>query len=72
MTSSILTSVESKLQEMKTTLVSAFDNSKTYSEAVQKSQIVIVTSSADEGYFNNTHCMKTSIYANLQTYANIW
>ena len=54
MKSSILTSVESKLQEMKTTLVSAFDNSKTYSEAVQKSPIVIDTSSADEGYFNNT------------------
>ena len=54
MKSSILTSVESKLQEMITTLVSAFDNSKTYSEAVQKSPIVIDTSSADEGYFNNT------------------
>ena len=51
--SSILTAVESKLQEMKSTLVSAIDNAKMYSEAVLK-QPVIDSSSADEGYFNNT------------------
>ena len=54
MKSSVLTAVESKLQEMKTTLVSAFDNAKTYAEAVQKTPIIIDSSSTDEGYFNNT------------------
>ena len=33
---SVLTAVESKLQEMKTTLVSAFDNARTYAEVVKK------------------------------------
>ena len=52
--SSILSAVESKLQEMKSTLVSAIDNAKTYSEAVLKQPVIIDSSSADEGYFNNT------------------
>ena len=53
---SIITSVESKLQEMKTSLVSIIDNmaSKTYSEAVQRRQVSIDSSSVDEGYFNNS------------------
>ena len=53
---SIITSVESKLQEMKTSLVSIIDNmaSKTYSEAVQRRQVSIDSSSVDEGCFNNS------------------
>ena len=39
---------------MKPTLVSAIDNAKTYSEAVLKQPVIIDSSSADEGYFNNT------------------
>lgn len=54
MKSSVLTAVESKLQEMKTTLVSAFDNARTYAEVVKKPAIIIDSSSTDEGYFNNT------------------
>ena len=56
MRNSIITSVESKLQEMKTSLVSIIDNmtSKTYSEAVQRRQVSIDSSSVDEGYFNNS------------------
>ena len=54
MKSSILIAVESKLQEMKSTLVSAIDNAKTYSEAVQKQRVIIDSSSTDVDYFNNT------------------
>ena len=39
---------------MKSTLVSAIDNAKTYSAAVLKQPVIIDSSSADEGYFNNT------------------
>ena len=41
---------------MKTSLVSIIDNmaSKTYSEAVQRRQVSIDSSSVDEGYFNNS------------------
>ena len=56
MKNSIITSVVSKLQEMKTSLVSIIDNmaSKTYSEAVQRRQVSIDSSSVDESYFNNS------------------
>ena len=50
MKSSVLTAVESKLQEMKTTLVSAFDNAKTYAEAVQKAPIIIDSSRFQQHY----------------------
>ena len=54
MKSSVIAAVESKLQEMKTSLVSAFDNAKTYAEAVHKPAIIIDSSYTDEGYFTIT------------------
>ena len=50
----VLTSVESKLQEMKTSLVSVFDKAKTYVEAVHKPAIIMDSSCTDEEYFNIT------------------
>ena len=50
MKNSIITSVESTLQELKTSLVSIIDNmaSKTYSEAVQRQPVSIDSSSVGE------------------------
>ena len=56
MNNSIITGVESKLQEMKTSLVNIIDNiaSNTYSEAVQRRHVSTDSSSVDEGYFSNS------------------
>ena len=54
MKSSVITAVESKLHEMKTTLASAFDNRKTYAEVFHKPSMIIASSCTNEGYFNNT------------------
>ena len=50
---SVIAAVESKLKEMKTSLVSAFD-AKTYAEAVHKPALIIDSSCTDEGHFNIT------------------
>ena len=54
MKSSVITAVESKLHEMKTTLASAFDNTKTYVEVFHKPSIIIDSSCTNKGYFDNT------------------